>query len=118
MTEATLDTIWKNDRLGRRQDAKFLIELSRNASQYMRSQSRPGSFVVNIDGGWGGGKTFLLNGVRDQLCADGHAVAFVDAWRSDHGDDPFLAIVSAIEDAIDPYLPADGEAVKRAKGLA
>lgn len=92
------ENYWPDDALERKMDGEFLERflVSRLAEQ-------GGSFVLNIDAGWGRGKSYFLRCLGNQLEGSGHLVARVDAWATDHADDPLLAVMAAIEDCLKPY---------------
>lgn len=97
-----LDAIWEGDLLGRRSDAEFLLSflLARVEERGKRGLSR--SYVVNLDAGWGHGKTFFLARLAKHLQALGYLAATVNAWQDDHADDPLLAVMAAIDKATSP----------------
>jgi hypothetical protein len=51
-----MDVIWQDDLLGRRNDAEFLINFLTARAKERASQGRTGSYVLNIDAGWGNGR--------------------------------------------------------------
>lgn len=103
MTEA-IEDIWEGDTLGRKADAEFLINflLGRLEQRGKRGLSR--SYVLNVDAGWGGGKSFFMSRLAKELRQRGVAVAEIDAWQDDHADDPLLSLMSAIEATINPLV--------------
>jgi len=98
---------WEKDKLGRRDDAEFLIKFLLNRVDERGEMGRPKSYVLNIDAQWGDGKTFFLKGLEAQLSEDGYPVAYVNAWADDHAEDPMIAVVSAIDGAISPLLSSN-----------
>lgn len=105
LTPNDIDPIWHDDKLGRKADAEFIHKfLIGRLAERKRAGSKQ-SYVLSIDAGWGRGKTFFLHRFGDQLRSQGHIVAKVDAWRDDFADDPLIAVMSAIDLEIDPYLP-------------
>lgn len=94
---ATTD-IWDEDLLGREQDAKLIYRLLVNRFNENTSTGRSGSYVLNIDGQWGQGKTFLLNGMYRDVLSKGHPAIFINAWKYDFVDDPFSLVVSSLDD--------------------
>lgn len=103
---STYDVIWRDDMLNRRVDAENIrgFVLDRHSRQLM--QDKNVSCVLNLDAGWGTGKTFLLERLSEQLRAQGNMVAFINAWEEDYSDDPFVPVLAAISDAIQPALDA------------
>ena len=72
----------------------------------LKKQGRGHSYVLSIDARYGEGKTWFLERLTKQLRLD-HPVAFIDAWVDDANEEPFVAIMSAIEDALAPFLSKD-----------
>lgn len=109
---------WAGDHFGRQNDSKFLQSflISRAAERKARKAGR--SYVVNLDAGWGRGKTYFLERFRDDL-SENFTVAYVNAWEDDHADDPLIAMMLALEAAL---IAKAGKAstlfenVKRASG--
>jgi hypothetical protein len=108
MTTGVTDP-WSDDLLGRKQDADFLYNFLVGQVEKRRAQGRPGSYVVNLDADWGGGKTFFLDRLKLHLESRGHIAASVNAWRDDHASDPYVAIMSAIDRALEPYVKRPGK---------
>lgn len=96
-----MSDIWRDDRLGRKADAEFLRNylLQRNKLAIEKSDSKGTS--INLNAPWGAGKSFFLRCFEKQLKMDGFKVAFVDAWKDDHAEDPMFAVMSAIVRALD-----------------
>ena len=107
MSEANLeklDAIWKDDLLGRRAEAEWLEQYLSNASSAgIRPLGRK-SFIININGEWGSGKTFFIDRFQKHLEVKGHLVAKLDAWRADPSSDPIVSLVACIEKCIEPYV--------------
>jgi hypothetical protein len=86
------------DLLGRAKYAKFL-------SFFLASKGKEENFVLNVNASWGAGKTWFLRRWADEIKCT-YPVVFIDAWKSDHSKDPFLAVISAIvndlEKMVDP----------------
>jgi hypothetical protein len=56
----------------------------------------PDGCVVAIDAPWGEGKTWFARNFEALLKQKGFSTAYIDAFETDYGDDPFIAIVSAL----------------------
>ncbi|WP_029042440.1 KAP family P-loop NTPase fold protein [Cucumibacter marinus] len=97
--------IWEEDLLSRREEADYLESFLSKQVSKRRKDGQTASYVINIDADWGEGKSFFLERFSRQLKARGHVVANVNAWRDDHTDDPFVAVLSAIDEAIKPLIP-------------
>ncbi|MBP1873988.1 hypothetical protein J2Z19_003707 [Ensifer adhaerens] len=98
------EDIWAEDLLGRRRDAEFLYDFVIGQVEKRKKQGRTGSYVLNIDADWGSGKSFFLTRFGSELERRGHLVAKVNAWQDDHTEDPYIAIMSAIDLALQPYM--------------
>lgn len=107
------DEIWAADLLGRRPDADFLQSFLVARSKELQER-QGGSFVLNIDAQWGAGKTFFLDRLGQQLEGDGHLVATVNAWRDDHLDDPFVAILASIDEVFAPFTKKEASKASKA----
>ncbi|WP_425962122.1 KAP family P-loop NTPase fold protein [Rhizobium nepotum] len=94
---------WEKDKLGRKQDAEFLYNFLVGQVAKRREQDRPGSYVLNVDSVWGGGKSFFLDGFAEDLEQHEHIVVRINAWKDDHAQDPYVAIMAAIDTALLPY---------------
>lgn len=111
------DEIWKGDRLNRREDANYLRAFIESRITERGSLGRKRSYVLNLDAGWGRGKTFFLERFAEQVAQQGHIVAYVNAWRDDFSDDPLVAVMSAIDAAVDPHIPKKGAVAKAYKAV-
>lgn len=95
---------WHGDRLGRKEEAEDLLRFIEGRIGERSRRGARASYVLNIDSSWGQGKTFFLTRMRDSLKANKVPVAYVNAWETDFSDDPLVAIMSAIESGIKPFL--------------
>lgn len=92
--------IWADDRLGRREDAQTIHAFVDGQLMLNERRGQTRSFVLNIDMGWGGGKTFFLGLFKAYVEQQGHICVSIDAWADDHADDPFTAIVGGIRNEL------------------
>ncbi len=53
-------------------------------------------FVLNLNGGWGTGKTQFLRRLYSLLCSKGHPTIYIDAWESDFSEIPLSVIASEL----------------------
>lgn len=113
VTEDLPASIWADDLIGRESDANFLEAFLVGRMADRRHAGAPGALVINVDGHWGAGKTYFMERFGMQLAKSGHIVADVNAWRDDHMDDPFIAILSAIDGALKPYTTTEGSKPRR-----
>ncbi|MER9629658.1 P-loop NTPase fold protein [Mesorhizobium sp. M0296] len=103
INEEELEAIWADDLLGRKQDASFLQQFLVARVTERQAAGKTGSYVIDIDAQWGAGKSFFVDRFATQLKKSGHLVATVNAWRDDHMDDPFVAILASIDAALAPF---------------
>ncbi|MBO9589444.1 P-loop NTPase fold protein [Devosia sp.] len=94
------DSVWKDDLLGRRSDAAFLVTFLNNRVHERRAAGRPASYVLNLDAEWGRGKSFFLKRLADHLREDTYLVAEVNAWKDDHAEDPLLSVMAAVDEVV------------------
>ncbi len=52
--------------------------------------------VIAIDAPWGTGKTWFAGKWKDYLEKEGHKVIYIDAFKQDYIEDPFLLIAAEI----------------------
>jgi hypothetical protein len=69
-----------------------------------KRNGKPGSFVLEVDAEWGAGKTFFMTRFAEQLRAADYLVAEINAWRDDAADDPFIAVMAAIDSVLQPII--------------
>lgn len=98
-----IDRIWKGDRLGRRREAAKVQQFLYDEVDELARQGREQSYVLAIDAPYGVGKSYFLERFRRQLALN-HPVAHFDAWIDDANDEPLVAIMAAIETALQPYM--------------
>lgn len=91
--------IWKEDLLGRKEEGHHLQRFIENAFKLEHGSKAPSSFVLNINSGWGQGKTWFLTRMVAQL-GQNHAVVYFDAWKNDFTKDALLSFVSIICDEL------------------
>lgn len=89
--------VWSDDRLGRGEEAEMLRLFLVNQAEVRKAREPGQAFVLNLDSEWGAGKTFFLNRFGRHLEANGHVAVYVDAWKSDYLDDPFIVVFSEIK---------------------
>lgn len=118
----SMEDIWQGDKLGRQRDAETVYRFVMSQVEARRQRGGKASYVLNINAGWGHGKSFFLNRLATQLTLQGHTVAQVNAWENDLANEPMIAVMSAIEDALKPHLSTGSEvrskwtALKKASG--
>ncbi|SOH94142.1 KAP family P-loop domain-containing protein [Monaibacterium marinum] len=101
----------KPDLLNRTEDVDIV-------ERFLKSQvNGQDGCVLNVDAGWGLGKTFFMNMLNDRL--GDHAV-YVNAWETDHADDALLPVLAAVTQglaALNPDRPS-GRLKKVGKSVA
>ena len=103
---------WKSDLLDRTAQSAYLIDFLVEKVRRRKDLGQTGSFVLNIEADWGSGKSFFLAGMRDDLAKRRHLVAWVDAWKDDHADDPLLAFMAAVDLTLVPFVKKEGPVQK------
>lgn len=85
------------DKLGRAKYASFLTNLlaSEGFDESRSFDSCKRNYVLNLNAEWGAGKTYFLKRWSQDLKSD-YPVVYVDAWKQDYSDDPFLTVISSI----------------------
>ena len=99
----SIDDIWAGDKLNRSDEATMLERFLKNETDFLKSKGRDEAFVLAMDARYGEGKSWFLKRFRSQLESN-HPVAFVDAWVDDANQEPLVAIMSALQKALEPYL--------------
>jgi hypothetical protein len=89
------DNIWDDD--------AFKNDASKKRSQLATVltnliQDEPHPLVVGLNGGWGTGKTFILQRWRLQLEKEGYSALYFNAWTDDYCGDPLIAILGQLWD--------------------
>jgi hypothetical protein len=100
----SLQDVWRDDLLERRGDADFLEKFLVSRMDERRAAGLVGSYVLNIDAGWGYGKSFFMRRFKQQLEIAGHPVVMIDAWKNDFSDDPYTNVIAEIEGYFQAYL--------------
>lgn len=110
--EAKGSGLWNGDRLGREEDAAFIRKFLERRIEERGEAGKKRSYVLNLDAGWGHGKTFFLEHFAAQASKEGHVVAYVNAWRDDFSDDPLVSVMGAIDAAVAPHITKKGGLAK------
>ncbi|EOI7349022.1 KAP family P-loop NTPase fold protein [Yersinia enterocolitica] len=77
------------DRLDRSKYAEFL-------TNFLIEKGKDENYVLNLNAQWGAGKTWFLRRWAEEI-ENQYPVVFIDAWKSDHSKDPFLAVITEIQ---------------------
>ncbi|MFQ6245039.1 P-loop NTPase fold protein [Yersinia enterocolitica] len=83
------------DKLGRRRYAEYLY-------YYLNEKGSKNNTVINLNAEWGAGKTFFVKRLYSSL-KDKHPCIYIDAWKQDYSDDPFLTLFSSLISQIEHY---------------
>ena len=94
------DNPWGDDKLNRSQVAQTLTKLITGEKQ---------SLVVSLSGGWGTGKTFMLQRWQKELEKKGYVSIYFNAWEDDFCNDPFVAIIGQITKEIKSQIKSHKE---------
>lgn len=100
---------WAGDYLGRKAESELLIRFLVNRVAERKRQGLKGSYVLNIDARYGEGKSFFIERFKQDLAKD-YSVAYVNAWKDDHAEDPLIPLMMAIDGA----FKGSSAAVKKA----
>ncbi|MGL6523976.1 P-loop NTPase fold protein [Aeromonas hydrophila] len=79
---------FSSDCLERQRYADFL-------ASYIEGQNINKPYVLNLNSEWGTGKTYFLKRWAHDMGTK-HPVIYVDAWKEDNSNDPFMVVISAI----------------------
>jgi hypothetical protein len=90
--EITTENPFANDKLQRQK----IIE---NLTLLVQSTSQP--FVISIEAPWGQGKTTFIKMWKAHLENVGHICLYFNAWESDFVEDPLIAFIGELSNAID-----------------
>lgn len=96
----TNNTYWNKDLLNRQLDAEMII---RNATKIHDEGIVTGKsgLVMAINAPWGGGKSFLLDGIAEDLSKEGRLVLRFNAWENDYSKDALTSFLSEIVDQLE-----------------
>jgi hypothetical protein len=101
------DDIWHDDLLKRREDAELLIDFIQRRHAERTAEGVAGAYTINLNAGWGHGKTFFLTRLERHLKSSGHLTAYVNGWRDDATGEPLIAVMAALESALAPHFKKD-----------
>lgn len=90
---------WSKDKLNRKSSGDFLKKFLQK-----KYDENMDSFILNINTEWGFGKTFFLENLALSLKDENYPVIYIDAWKTDFSEEPLIAIISEINDGLEPYL--------------
>lgn len=100
---------WDSCGLGREASGKFLVN-------YIE-QEREG-FVLNLNGGWGTGKTEYLKRLYVEFLKNKNmATIYINAWESDFTKEPLIVIASELVSQLEMLLEQDAAAMRRMKEI-
>lgn len=104
--------LFPKDRLNRAKYAEFLTGyLSSQGFDPSRTDEEKRNYVINLNSGWGAGKTFFLKRWEKDL-ANHYPVVYVDAWQKDYSDDPLMTVFSAIISSLRKQSGKDSDLIK------
>ncbi|WP_249365869.1 P-loop NTPase fold protein [Pseudoalteromonas sp. NEC-BIFX-2020_002] len=104
--------LFPKDRLNRAKYADFLTGyLSSQGFDPSRKDEEKRNYVINLNSGWGAGKTFFLK-IWESDLANNYPVVYVDAWEKDYSDDPLMTVFSAIISSLRKQSGKDSDLIK------
>lgn len=118
MSDRSLSDYWQTDLLDRAREALIVIDFIHGRVAERQAAGKVASYVLNLDAGWGKGKTFFLNGLKAQIEHEGSNVVYVNAWEDDHATDPLIAVVAALETELAGPGKKHGKSMKLVTALA
>jgi hypothetical protein len=95
------DKIWADDKLGRRQEVEGLERFLVGETRQLIEAGFDHAYVLGVDNAYGMGKTWFWLTCETTL-QQGYPVAMVDAWADDAGDEPLVALMAAVDEALKP----------------
>jgi len=98
--------IWEDDKLHRANESLYLIEYIKKKYEVKSEQS----YVMNINGEWGFGKTYFMKKSYEMLKVMEHPVIYFDAWKNDYTNNPLLAFISELNESMSEYFKDNDDA--------
>ncbi|WP_373964205.1 P-loop NTPase fold protein [Kosakonia sacchari] len=80
------------DRMDRSKHAEFL-------TTFLINKSKSGNYVLNLNAGWGTGKSYFLRRWIDTI-KNHYPTVYIDSWKNDHSKDPLLNVVAEIKTSL------------------
>lgn len=112
---------WENDKLNRQLDAEIIIDTARKIHDEGVVTGKNG-LVMAINAPWGGGKSYLLDGIAEDLGHAGCKVLRFNAWENDYSKDALSSFLAEMGDQIESLFGTGNDAVadfkKSAKRIA
>ncbi|MCG7982527.1 MAG: KAP family NTPase [Candidatus Thiodiazotropha lotti] len=98
------------------EDPKDLLDRQQYSTiltSYLERINKP--FVLNVNAGWGFGKTYFLRNWAESL--KNHPVVYINAWENDFNDDPLITILDSLNNALSAHLNDNQEAERALKEI-
>lgn len=102
---------WTGDNLSRKEEGRTVANYLVSRSLARLDAGIQDGFVFAIQGEYGEGKSYFLRNLARQLNQD-YPVAFIDAWESDTIGSPYMALLNALDTALQPFLTKDSQSLK------
>lgn len=100
---STTPSRWVDDVLNRDKSAEFLTKYLNEKYSDEQDVVYKDSFVLNINSGWGVGKTFFLLQWKKDLEDLKHPVVYFDAWKNDFTNNPLIGFISEFNEELNKY---------------
>lgn len=107
-----VDEIWAGDLFNRQEEAVDLIGYLESVSTRPAVRDEGHAHVLAVDTSYGQGKSYFLRRLARHMAHE-HAVAFVDAWVDDLEDQPMVALVATLDQALQPWVVQHPELADR-----
>lgn len=99
----SIEKIWEDDKLDRASESLYIIKYIKKKYEVKPKQS----YVMNINGEWGFGKTYFMQKSYEMLKVMEHPVIYFDAWKNDYTNNPLLAFISELNESMSDYFKDD-----------
>lgn len=99
---------WDDCKAGRKEQADLLTKMLENRYEILKQRAEKddsliNTFSLNLDAGWGFGKTHFIERWANDL-SDKHVVLMFNAWEHDYQKDAMTCLLSALLTQISEYF--------------
>lgn len=92
-------------------DSLLRAQYAASLSTHIVRKSEDGDYVLNVNAGWGHGKTYFLKRWFKDI-KENHPAVYVNAWKHDFSEDPLLTVVSELKSQLTDQFSLKGEKTK------